>query len=1267
MIRKHNMKRSRNLLLLAAMLTSTFSATAETKTVEAAHKRGVIDTSKSPYAKLRSIPMQDTQLTEGFWAERFELCADHMIPAMKKAMLGKGSAKLNRIKFMAGLTDTNPGGTPWGDGDNYKWIETMAHAYNLNKDPVLDRQMDEWIEIVGKAQEPDGYISTNIGHDKEARFKQVNLHEMYNMGHLLTAGCIHYRVTGKETFLNIARKNADFLCRQWKENPEQMARFPWNPSVYMGMAEIYRTTGNPGYLELLRKMIDNRGSRPNPDRDHRFGGTDQTQDRVPIRKETIAVGHAVTGNYFYCGAADLYAETGEKALLDALQRIWSDICEKKTDITCAVAMFKGGSTISPRGDSLHENFANKPYLQPNTYNETCANIATGMFNYRMLMLTGDAKYADWTERMMYNTLNSGVDIKGEKWFYCNPLSWDGGPGEMRRSKRGNTEALVPGHHTPVRWETNNCYCCPPSVARTTAKLHNWFYNISDDGALWINFYGGNKLSTTLADGSIIALTQTTDYPWDGRIEIKIDAVGSQPLSIHFRIPGWVQKPTVSLNGKPYNRDVEPGTYLEIRRTWSAADTVVLDFPMTVRLMEANPKVRKLHNKVAVMRGPIVYCMELPKRQGGEQTYVNGVFLPENAKFTAQHLADFLGGVTVLKGKALTFTGCEQFVKDNPGAETPLTTEDGALYQPIQPRSFKIPAKGTVELTLIPYYAWANRGVAYMDVWMPLATQYQLVRQAKVVAEIENRIAADKPNVLFIAVDDLRPELGCYGSDIAITPNLDRLAENGLLFERAYCQQAICSPSRASLMTGARPDTINVIENYTYFRDLNPDIVTLPQHLRANGYETVYMGKVFHGRFTDEELSWSRKPARAKVGFRPAGLAGGYALSENQEIFKNNKARMIAKYGEQARYGLGHGPAYECADVPDQTYMDGYNTDLAIATMKDMLETGDQPFFLGLGFMKPHLNWVAPKRYWDLYDPAKIPLATHEDGPENGAEMGLHASFELRVRYGIPKTGPIGPELAGKLRHAYLACVSYVDAQIGRMIAALEQAGVRDNTIIIVWGDHGWHLGEMGVWGKATNYEIATWVPLIIWTPDMPDRNRGKATDALVELVDIYPTLCDLAGIVSPGHLEGRSFAPLLDDPKRSWKSAAFSQFPSPALREWAANPLSPGMRETYFGPLIKDVEARIIAQQKDRWDRDLFENHLMGYAMRTDRHRLVVWKDQRRLEDRPIFVELYDHKTDPAETINIAEKKPVLVSRLLAQFSAGWKGSLPEPGEENSD
>ncbi|PKB42186.1 arylsulfatase A-like enzyme [Cellulophaga sp. RHA19] len=520
----------------------------------------------------------------------------------------------------------------------------------------------------------------------------------------------------------------------------------------------------------------------------------------------------------------------------------------------------------------------------------------------------------------------------------------------------------------------------------------------------------------------------------------------------------------------------------------------------------------------------------------------------------------------------------------------------------------------------------------------------------------------KPNILFIAIDDLRPELGTYGSKIAQSPNIDALANTGLQFNNAYCQEAICSPSRASLMTGARPESINVIENFTYFRDANPDIVTLPQQLWANGYETVHTGKIFHGKYNDPKLSWSRKPVPHSVLSGEKKPKFGFKLPENIKMQKENSAAMIAKYGKNAlRNGLGKGPAYEFADYPDNTYEDGYNTDLAIATLKDMLRKNpDKPFFLGLGMKKPHLDWQAPKKYWDLYNEDDIKLAAQKNAPKDGATMGLHASFELRARADIPKKGGISDEQAIKLKHAYLACVSYIDAQIGRMLKALDESGQRDNTIIILWSDHGWHLGDMGIWGKATNYEIATRVPLIISAPSMSKNIRGTKTDALVELVDMYPTLCDLVDVAVPNTVEGQSFKPLLTNPKQDWKTAVFSQFPTPALREWAANPLSKGMKETSFGPLIEEVEAKIKKQQGDKWNRDLFENKLMGYSMRTKNYRFIVWKDYTNKNAEPIFIELYDHIKDPTETINIAKENPELVTKLLAQFNKGWKGNLAQ-------
>ena len=517
----------------------------------------------------------------------------------------------------------------------------------------------------------------------------------------------------------------------------------------------------------------------------------------------------------------------------------------------------------------------------------------------------------------------------------------------------------------------------------------------------------------------------------------------------------------------------------------------------------------------------------------------------------------------------------------------------------------------------------------------------------------------KPNILFIAIDDLRPELGSYGSEIAISPNLDKLSSQGLQFNRAYCQQAICGPSRASVLTGIRPETSGIYHNYIKFREVNPDIITLPQHFMNNGYETVYAGKIFHHGDLDDEKSWSRLPALDSMKAKGIKKPVGFALEKNKRDRAETRKAMITKYGDVARYGLAMGNAFESADLPDHTYIDGFNTDLAIATLKEMLAKGDKPFFLGLGFNKPHLNWVAPKKYWDLYNPKEIKLSSNTDAPTNAATMGLHPSFELRVRSGIPKKGLIDEELAVRLKHAYLACISYVDAQIGKIISAMEKAGVREKTIIIVWSDHGYHLGDMGIWGKATNYEIATRVPMMIWTPDMPKTTQGFKTNALVELVDIYPTLCDLAGLETPEQLEGYSFAPLINAPEREWKTAALSQFPTPALREWGAYPLRPAMRETYFGPLIKEVEEKIKMQQKEKWNRDLFENNLMGYAMRTDKYRFIVWKDRGDLEKEPLFIELYDHVNDPRETNNIANRNPELVAELMTQFNKGCKGNLP--------
>jgi len=389
----------------------------------------------------------------------------------------------------------------------------------------------------------------------------------------------------------------------------------------------------------------------------------------------------------------------------------------------------------------------------------------------------------------------------------------------------------------------------------------------------------------------------------------------------------------------------------------------------------------------------------------------------------------------------------------------------------------------------------------------------------------------KPNVLFVVVDDLRPEMNCYGQEWILSPNMDRLAQDGLLFERAYCQQAVCAPSRASVLTGCRPDTTTIYDLRTPVRAVMPDIVTLPQHFREHGYETVSIGKVYH-HAEDDLQGWSRPPFRSTGDWK----GRGYLTDEAIEVIARTNAEQAAM--GSTRRGLG--PAFEAADVADDGYHDGKDALAAIEELRRLAEL-DRPFFLALGFHKPHLPFNAPKRFWDMYDPGAIPLAPNPFEPEGVTPFSLTNFGELRGYFGIPKEGRIADDLARTLIHGYAACVTYMDAQLGKVLTALEALGLRENTIVILWGDHGWKLGEHDSWCKHTNFEIDARAPMMISTPGA--EGATLRTQALVEFVDMYPSLCELCGLPVPDHCEGTSFVPLIDSPEREWKTAAFSQYP----------------------------------------------------------------------------------------------------------------------------
>ncbi len=463
--------------------------------------------------------------------------------------------------------------------------------------------------------------------------------------------------------------------------------------------------------------------------------------------------------------------------------------------------------------------------------------------------------------------------------------------------------------------------------------------------------------------------------------------------------------------------------------------------------------------------------------------------------------------------------------------------------------------------------------------------------------------ADRPNVLFIPVDDLRPQLGCYGQDWVASPNIDSLAADGLLFERAYCQQAICAPSRASVLTGCRPDTTGIYDLRTPVRSVMPDVATLPQHFRRNGYETISVGKVYHHRDDDLE-GWSAPPVFITGDWK----GRGYLTDEAIEAV--NAYNAAAEREGLSRRGLG--PATECADVDDEAYQDGANAAAAVEQMR-RLAAGDAPWFLAAGFIKPHLPFNAPARYWDLYERERLPLAANPFAPEGATDYSLTNFGELRGYTDMPADGPVGEADARRLIHGYCACVSYTDAMVGRLLDELDRLGQRDETIVILWGDHGWKLGEHASWCKHTNFEIDAQAPMILSTP--ATRGRGLRTSALVEFVDMYPTLADLCGLELPDHLEGTSMGPLLDDPDRAWKPAAFNQYP---------------------------------------------RGEVMGYALRTDRYRYVEW--QRRSDGETLASELYDHETDPMENVNCAAHpdRADTIRELSEMLAAGWRAALPE-------
>ena len=658
---------------------------------------GLLDVAKSKAALMNNLPMGATKWQGGFWGERFKVFSNTSVKSMWETWDNPDvSHGFRNFEVAAGTVKGEHHGPPFHDGDMYKWMEGVAAVYAVNHNPELDRLMDKFIEQVAKAQMPDGYIHTpvvikerfgntqkdatvvgiNTDQEKTGSFASRMHFETYNLGHLMTASVIHYRVTGKKTMLNCGIKAADFLYRFYKEAPADLARNAICPSHYMGAAEIYRATGDKRYLELAEGLINIRDSVKN--------GEDHNQDRIPFRQQYEAMGHAVRANYLYAGVADLYNETGEQQLMKNLEAIWNDIVTRKIYITGGCGALYDG--VSPDGTTydqpsiqqIHQAYG-RAYQLPNetSHNETCADIGMLLFSWRLFLTTGEAKYADMVENELYNGILSGISIDGEEYFYTNAL-------------RKTAEFPYKMRWPKSRQKYISCFCCPPNTLRTLCEAQEYAYTIGD-GTLWCNIYGDNILSTPT-----LRVTQHTDYPYDGRVTLQFDKI-KDIKKVKVRIPSWCKNATIMVNEDIISSEVTPDSYVEIERKWKKGDVLELNMEMPARIVEANPLVEENRNQVAVRRGPLVYCLEGVDIQGGKK--LSDVVIPTHITLTPVETE--IGG-----HKFLALEGMVRLAEH--------IDWNHQLYHDVTT------AKEEVKVRFVPYYIWGNRGETDMSVWLPVS-------------------------------------------------------------------------------------------------------------------------------------------------------------------------------------------------------------------------------------------------------------------------------------------------------------------------------------------------------------------------------------------------------------------------------------------------------------------------------------------------------------------------------------------------------------------
>ncbi len=638
-------------------------ATDQSVNAETTHAAVVVDTRQSPFVRLRPLSLDAVTIDDTFWAPRRRV--NHAVTLPEQYAQLEQTGRLHNLRRAAGQEQGAFEGRFFNDSDVYKWLEAAAWVLATERDERLQAQVDDLIALIAAAQDADGYLDTyfTFARVPERWTDLAVMHELYCAGHLIQAAVAHHRALGCRDLLDVAVRLADHIVATF--NPMGRQGADGHPEIEMALVELSRDTGDERYRHQAQFFVDQRGQHPPT-----ISGKEYHQDHAPVRAQHEVVGHAVRALYLYAGMTDLYAETGEQALWETLDTLWRNLQGRKIYIT-------GGAGARHEGEAFGDD-----YELPNrrAYAETCAAIAHVMWAWRLLLVTGEACYGDALETALYNGVLSGISLDGETYFYENPLA-----------DRGN--------HRRQPWF--GTACCPPNVARLLASLPGYVYTTSDKG-LWVHLYATGTATAALTDVGVVTLRQQTNYPWDGEITLTIDPPDVALFSLFLRVPKWAEGASVTVNDEVIGAPVRPGHYMEIRRQWAQGDVVRLTLPLAVRLLSSHPYVINNRDRVALVRGPLVYCVEAADHPGVDPW---DLVLSTDAAWRVAREPDLLGGIMVLRTE-------DARARVDDGWE-------GQLY-----RSFDTPSAATtrVPLTAIPYYVWANRDAGPMQVWLPIATK-----------------------------------------------------------------------------------------------------------------------------------------------------------------------------------------------------------------------------------------------------------------------------------------------------------------------------------------------------------------------------------------------------------------------------------------------------------------------------------------------------------------------------------------------------------------